>query len=152
TSAGAKDAFLRKYDASGALIWTRQFGTSGVDYVYNIAANSSGIFVVGYTDGTFAGETAAGGGDAFIRMYDTNGNVLWTRQYGSSAYDAAFNAVADANGVYIGGETIGTLPGQSSAGYIDGWFRRYDNSGNAGVTRQFGSAGHDSVFGMAISG
>src|SRR5690348_132885 len=30
-SAGQDDAFLRKYDFGGAVAWTRQFGTAGVE-------------------------------------------------------------------------------------------------------------------------
>src|SRR5713101_2110893 len=35
TSAGANDAFVRKYDPFGNVIWTRQFGTPSDDFAYD---------------------------------------------------------------------------------------------------------------------
>ncbi|MGH2829641.1 MAG: SBBP repeat-containing protein, partial [Actinomycetota bacterium] len=66
TSSGFGDAYLRRYDASGAVIWTRQFGTPNHDYALGVAVDGPGnVYVSGYTDGTLPGQTASGGGDAF---------------------------------------------------------------------------------------
>jgi len=37
TSAGAEDAFIRKYDASGNVLWTRQFGGDSYDGASGVA-------------------------------------------------------------------------------------------------------------------
>lgn len=152
TNLGLRDVFLRKYDSTGALVWTRQFGTTQQDHAFGIAASATTIYVVGYTEGAFPGQSAFGGGDAFLQAYDTSGNVLWTRQFGSSAGDLVYGVAVDASGVYVVGETIGTLPTQSSAGYIDAFLSRFDLNGNVVWHRQFGSAnaGHDSAFGVTI--
>ena len=75
--AGATDAFVRKYNTSGSVLWTQQFGTSANDYAISIATDSTGVYVTGHTFGGLSG-TNAGETDAFVRKYSTSGSVLWT--------------------------------------------------------------------------
>ena len=49
------DVFLRKYDADGNEVWTRQYGSSSYDYGYGISVDASGVYVTGYTDGVLPG-------------------------------------------------------------------------------------------------
>ncbi len=65
-NAGSTDTFVSKYDAAGLLQWTRQFGTSGTDEGYGVAADKLGnVFVAGFTYGNLGGRNA-GGPDAYI--------------------------------------------------------------------------------------
>jgi hypothetical protein len=139
TSAGAADVFVRKYDHSGAELWTRQFGTTSTDCAYGISANATGLFVAGCTDGTLPGQTIAGSADVFVRKYAHSGAELWTRQFGSASIEEARGISVDATGVYVVGETSGTLPGQTIAGSADVFVRKYAHSGAELWTRQFGS-------------
>jgi hypothetical protein len=67
SSAGGADAFVRKYDAAGAEVWTRQFGTASGDFAYSVSVGSDGsVLVAGNTDGTLPGQSSAGSGDAFV--------------------------------------------------------------------------------------
>ena len=43
----------------------------------------------GRTAGTLPGQTWVVGSDAFVRKYSANGEVLWTRQFGTSGWDVA---------------------------------------------------------------
>src|SRR5262249_54190957 len=150
TSAGGDDAFVRKYDTAGNELWTRQFGTPGSDQVTGVAADAAGVYLSGFASGTLPGQTGAGGQDAFVRHYDADGNVLWTSQFGTASMDSATGIVVDASGVYVSGFTGGTLTGQTSAGDDDAFLRKYDASGTALWTRQFGSGGADQATGVAI--
>lgn len=152
TPVGGSDAFLVKYDTNGNSLWTRQFGTSADETAYSVAAGSSGVYLAGYTDGSFPGYTNAGLGDAFLGKYDANGNPVWTpRQLGTPGEDIAFGVAVDASGAYITGYVWGTLPGQTSAGSYDAFLRKYDNSGNILWTRQFGTSSPDVARGVAVS-
>ena len=73
-SAGDKDAFVRKVDADGNEVWTRQFGTADWDFGSNVEANASGVYVVGTTDGGFPGQTDRRRSDAFLRKYEPGGS------------------------------------------------------------------------------
>src|SRR2546426_601997 len=119
TSLGSVDAFVRKYNVDGNVSnvsWTHQFGTSGYDYASGLAVDATGVYVAGTTSGSFPGETLQGSTDAFVRKYDARGEVLWTRQFGTSAYAAALAVAADATGVDVTGLVGRPFPGAASAG------------------------------------
>src|SRR3989338_2968921 len=78
------------------LQWLRQFGSAGPAFDQAQAVDSDGsLYVAGHTDGTFPGEAAAGGFDAFVRKHDPDGALLWTRQFGTSATELVFCVAAD---------------------------------------------------------
>ena len=83
TTAGNSDAFVRKYSPSGDLMWTRQFGTAVDDLISGVAVHSSGVYVVGYTNGTFPGAPNGSGADVYIaKLAPETGNLVWVRQFG----------------------------------------------------------------------
>ena len=77
------------------MIWTRQFGTSALDVAVDVFVGSSGVYVAGVTTGALPGQSASGFSDAFVRKYDTSGTEVWTRQFGTSAFDADERGVGD---------------------------------------------------------
>ena len=149
--------FLRAYDSAGNEVWSRQISANATGLlqgVFGVAADASGVYVVGAIAGALPGQTNVGGIDAFIRKYDTAGNEVWTRQFGtSSSLDTARGVAVDATGVYVVG-TVFTppLPGQPVTGVMDAYIRKYDPAGNQLWTRQFGSAGSDQAFGVSADG
>ncbi len=149
TNLGSQDVYLARYDGAGALQWVRQFGTAALDQAWSVAADAGGVYVAGSTRGVLPGQTSAGGFDAFVRKYDTAGNELWTRQFGTSATDQAVGIAVDPSGVYVAGSTGGVLPGQAGSGDQDVFVRKYDAAGNELWTRQFGSAFPDQAGGIA---
>ncbi len=140
-SAGSWDAFVRRYDPNGKEIWARQFGTPDEDRARGVAVDSAGnIYIVGETGGSLPGQASAGKSDAFVRKYDPNGTEVWTRQFGTPDEDTAAGVAVDSAGnIYIAGDTLGSLPGQTSAGSYDVFVRRYDPNGKEIWTRQFGT-------------
>jgi Ca2+-binding RTX toxin-like protein len=76
--------------------------------------------------------------------------VEWTRQFGTSSDDRGLGVAVDSGGAYLVGDTMGALPGQSSAGGGDVFVRKYDLNGNEQWTRQFGTTSHDSGQDMAM--
>jgi hypothetical protein len=148
-SGGGVDAFVRKYDASGTEVWTRQFGTSGMDYANGVATDSTGIYIAGYTSGTFPGQSSTVGWGAFVRKYDASGTEVWTRQFGTSISAFAYGVATDSTGIYVVGHANGALPGQSPVGSSDAFVRKYDASGTEVWTRQFGTSNNDRTYGVA---
>lgn len=144
------DAFLRKYDANGILLWDRQIGTASFDYGNAVGVDESAVYVAGHTGGNLEGGESTGSVDAYLRKYDSSSNVLWTRQFGSSDFDTALAVALDASGTYVAGRTEGTLPGETSAGSVDAFLRKYDPTGNVSWTRQFGTSAADWADGLAV--
>ncbi|MBI4311362.1 MAG: SBBP repeat-containing protein, partial [Chloroflexi bacterium] len=115
-----------------------------------VAVDSSGVYVVGITDGALPGQTSGGGRDAFVRKYDGSGTEQWTRQFGTASDDEAYAVAVDSSGVYVAGHTFGALPGQTNAGSLDAFVRKYDAGGGELWTHQFGTASYDEAHGVAV--
>jgi hypothetical protein len=148
---GQWDGFVRRHNANGSIAWTRQFGRSGNEFVTGIAAHDSGVYVVGHADDRYAGRHK-GYQDAFITKFDHDGNVIWSRQFGTSDPDYATSvAVLDSPygaRIIVGGATAGALAGPNQ-GVWDGFVRAYDEAGVIRWTRQFGTEGDDRVLGVS---
>ncbi|MBN2724369.1 MAG: SBBP repeat-containing protein, partial [Deltaproteobacteria bacterium] len=121
TSAGSSDAFLTKFDSSENKVWTKQWGTSSGDFANSVAVDPSGnLYVAGFTAGSLDGNTSASGGDAFLTKFDSSGNKVWTKQWGTSSGDGANSVAMDNNGnIIIAGYTESSFPGYTNAGDID---------------------------------
>jgi hypothetical protein len=147
TSLGGMDGFLQKVDASGAEVWTLQFGTSRDDSIFGLAASATGVYVAGATTGTFPGQAKVGGSDGFLQKYDFDGNELWTVQFGTPEFDSPSGVVVGATGEFVVGSTLGAFPGQTNLGADDAFLTRFDPAGNQDWTVQFGS--HRSDIGIS---
>jgi hypothetical protein len=145
------DAFIRRYDANGTEVWTRQFGTTDNERASGVATDSTGIYVTGTTQGALG--TPLGGRDGFLRKYDAGGNALWTRQFGTDTTDDIYAVAAGAQGVYVAGDTSGVFPGQTKVpnGLYDAFLIKYDVSGNQQWVREFGTKYEDWALGLAVT-
>jgi hypothetical protein len=123
TNFGDFDAFLRKYDANGNELWTREFGSPAEDEVFSVSAGANSVYVGGRTAGALPGQTHSDPFtfDAFVRAYDFNGSELWTGQFNSSNEHAA-GLAPFANGVFVA--------------YVAG-LSEYDLNGNGIALSQF---------------
>jgi hypothetical protein len=150
-NAGGRDVFLARYDSVGERLWILQFGTRGYDQVYALAPDGAGgVMVAGMTEGSLAGH--AGRDDAYLARYDSAGNRLWIRQFGTSVDDSARALAPDgAGGAIVTGFTHGSLGGPSAGG-SDAFVARYDGAGNQLWVRQIGTSGLDKGQGAAPDG
>jgi hypothetical protein len=126
TRSGTADLFVRKYDADGNQLWTRQFGTTEYDQARGMSVHGGGVYVAGWTLGTVPGQAAQGLHDALIAAFTTAGEQIWMRQLGSSNLDDPFGISVNPSGIYLAGLTGGMLPGQKNAGNVDVFVTRLD--------------------------
>lgn len=151
-NAGANDAFITRYDAQGNRVWTRQFGTTADDSVLAVAVDAAGnVYAAGETRGSLSGANS-GLADGFVRSYDPQGNVRWTRQLGSAVSDTASGVTVTATGeVTVCGYTAGAFAGATNAGGTDIFVARLAVADGADLLApaQFGGAGND--FANAVS-
>ena len=107
TGVGASGPFLSRYDTLGNRIWTR---TSIAGWIKQLAVDADGIYLAGVTDRALAGQCAAGSSDAFAKRFDSNGNEVWTRQFGTQYLEDVTGIVVDAGNVFVaGGEFVGSV-------------------------------------------
>ena len=124
---------------------TVQFGTSSYDFGRDIATDSDGnIYVTGYTGGEFSSYINAGDVDIFVAKYNSSGTKQWTQQLGTFHEDYARGIATDSSGnVYVTGETLGGLDGNTSAGFYDLYVVKYDSGGVKQWTQQLGTSNFD---------
>jgi len=132
------DAFISKVNSNGNTLWTRQIGGTNIDIANGVTVDSSGnIYIVGATENSLGGNTYAGGGsDAFFAKYDTNGNQIWIRQFGTTNYDMFSKVATDSSGNFyaVGWTGSGSGPYYSTA---DALIVKWDSNGNQLWSRQF---------------
>ncbi len=180
TNQGELDAWVAKYNSSGALQWKRQLGTQAEDSSQGIALTKDGkhIYLTGYTgdklgepfkgdpyelgysnvtwaaihgDKSGLGGTYYGSADAWVAQYDSNGNLVWKRQLGTPQYEYASGAATDNLGnVYITGSTRGKLGGNHMGGE-DIWVAKYNSNGALQWKQQLGTTGEDVSNGIAVN-
>eukprot|EP01031_Cornospumella_fuschlensis_P033875 gene33875-40986_t len=95
TNQGSDDILLIKYTSGGSRSWTRMVGTSGGDVGNGVSIDSStgDVYVAGYAASSLHGQSSAGSTDVALIRFASNGTRVWTRLFGSSAWDQA-NAVS----------------------------------------------------------
>ncbi|TVQ22202.1 MAG: hypothetical protein EA367_04520 [Leptolyngbya sp. DLM2.Bin15] len=145
------DAFIAKYSANGTQLWFNTLDSGSTDTARRLAVDSAGnVYTVGQTQGTLPGQTSAGGTDAWIVKYDTNGNQQWLNQFGTSSLDEAQAIALDAAGnVYVTGETEGSLFGTHQGG-SDAWIVKYSSSGREIASLQIGTAANEETYGITV--
>lgn len=136
-----KDAFITKLDsATGDTIWSRRYGgAAGDEWFYHILQTpDNGYLAAGYTT-TFG----QGGRDIYLVKTDANGNLMWSKTYGTAQDEYAFGhcleATSDGGFVLTGQEGTGA-PGKKgifllkidATGNIQ-WAKVYDGEWAHGV-------------------
>ena len=127
---GGYDAFILKFNSSGARIWATYYGGSGFERGNGICTDNSGnLYVTGKTASsnfptqTLTGaynQTTYGGGnyDAFILKFNNSGARIWATYYGGSGTDGGWVICTDNSGnLYVtGGTTSSNFPTQTLTG------------------------------------
>jgi hypothetical protein len=167
TPAGLSDVFVCKFGSDGALVWAKQFGGNANDFMHGLAVDADGNV---YTVGEFAGTadfdpgtgtlnfTPLGSVEAFISKLDTNGNLVWARQFEATDTVQGFGIAVDKNqNVYTTGsfsESADFDPGISdevltAVAQTDAFAVKLDADGDFAWAKRFGGDGDE--FGVAIA-
>jgi hypothetical protein len=152
TNLGGSDAFVTKFDASGARL-TVFLGGAGNDSAYAVTTAADGsVYVAGGTTGSFDGQTNLGGSDAFLTKFNEAGVQQWTRFAGGAGSDTARSVALGTDGsVYVAGVTTGSFDGQTHQGNDDAFVTKFSASGVRQWTRLLGGTGYDEAYSVAVS-
>lgn len=169
TSAGGRDVFVQKLDPFGTFVWAKNFGTPSDDQGKSIAINSFGDVITtgdyeGSGDfdpgpGSFVMNSILGLGDVFIHKLSSTGNFMWAKSFGGNSYDSGNSLAIDAAGnIYTVGSFSGSIdldPSPaldiwSSAGGVDAFIQKLDNSGNYIWGETFGGTDTDMIRSIAV--
>ena len=167
TSAGNLDVFVVKLDSSGALLWARQVGSTGLDSAEGIATDPAGnIYAVGLFNGTVDFDpgvdnfplNSSGLSDAFILKLDSSGGFSWARRVGGTGSDRAIAVALDGQTPTFVGSFSGTGdfdPGAgahnlTASGPTDVFVCRLTVAGIFDWARQLGGSSTESVYDVAV--
>jgi hypothetical protein len=133
--AGGYDFYVVKFDASGALQWTKTIGGTGSDYARSIIQTTDGGYAVaGYTT-----SFGAGNYDAYIVKLNAAGALQWTRTIGGTGDDRAYSVIQTTDGGYI---TAG-YTSSFGAGSWDFYFVKLDAAGVIQWTKTVGGSSNE---------
>jgi hypothetical protein len=164
------DAFVTKFDRTGAIVYSTFVGGSAFDSGNGIAVDGEGAaYVAGFTGSTNFPTTAGshdpthnGGSEAFVLKLSPDGSVLEYASYlgaGGFAFDGANGiAVDDEGSAYVtgfaGGATFPSTPGahdETHNGRNDVYVTKLEPSGSALAYSTFlGGSGSDTGNGIAV--
>ncbi len=171
SSNGGSDAFLSKFNTSGAFSWAGSWGGTDASYgdeSHGMGFESGGdIVVMGRFFGTnvdfdpdAAGTTfksSLGGSDAFMVWFDYTGDFRGVWTWGGTGYDSAESIMMGAGGYYTAGYFEGTNvdfdPGagtdlKSSSGSSDAFLCRFNGLLVYQWARTWGGTSYDTAMGL----
>ena len=132
------DAFLSKYDAAGNLLWRSTLRNDFDERFVTVSSDQIGnIFIAGQTWGGIVTPNPIRLPDVFVAKYNTLGDLIWLREFGSDDYEdeaAAVSADGLGNAYVVG--LLDAEDGFVSKFDSDGvqlWTARLDNAHSAGV-------------------
>jgi hypothetical protein len=135
--------FTNYVDSQTNFIYGKQFGSDKDGVAYNPVTDKHGnVYIAGDTKGAMAGRYF-GKTDGFVTKFDSVGNVIWTKQLGTSEDDQINWVTLDQSGnVYVTGYT-GGLISEKNFGKEDIMVAKFDSNGNIEWQKQFGSDSTD---------
>ncbi|RVX42561.1 S-formylglutathione hydrolase FrmB [Nonomuraea polychroma] len=90
---GDKDAIVARLTPAGELSWIRQYGGTGEDKAYGVAADATTLYVAGSATAALPGTSALGGLDGWLAAFAAaDGSRAWATTAGGSG-DDRLNAV-----------------------------------------------------------
>lgn len=158
---GDGDALVTRLDGTGAVLWSRQFGTTASDEATAVTTSDDGdAIVAGSTEGRTDGDVGGtlGQRDAWLARMDPSGNLRWLTQFGTPGRDTALAAGQGGdprrgNEVFVAaGSTDGATGTSANLGETDALVSAFDASGRQLWSLQLGSSGADSATGVVVDG
>lgn len=160
------DAFLAKFDASGALLWGTYYGGESIDWARCIAFDPTGyIYIAGLTQsmlnitGSGASNTVNGPQDGFVARFNQAGTFKWGMYYGGDSTDEVRSISCYQNGdLMLGGTTnsphgiaAGICYQASKGGKTDAFVGRLSSSGNKIWCTYLGGPENEEMSGVATN-
>ncbi len=143
---GNYDVLLARVSSGGTLLWTRTYGGSQNETASDLLTTADGGFLVmasaNSNDGDVTG--AHGGQDMWVLKVNGNGDLLWQRTFGGSAFELGILAQTTDAGYLLCGSTFsgdGNIEGHH--GQRDLWLAQINEQGDLVWQRCLGGSSED---------
>ncbi len=136
--------FLVKTDAFGDTLWTRNFWGAYYRYSSEVCQTSDhGYIVVGNNYNTSLGNNS----DLMLIKTDSTGNVLWSKTYGGTSFDAGTSIKLTMDGGYL----IAGITGSFGVYGSDVLLMKTDMNGNVIFAKTYGTGSEDYALSVSIT-
>ncbi len=151
---GNSDIWFVKLDASGRLVWQRNYGGPGFDTPKNLIQTVDGGYLLINTGQGAGGDITEsfGGDDAWAIKTDSEGVMEWQHSYGGLGMEDVRVIYPWQGGYVIGGSTTSAaINNITVAGYgnRDFWVFKIDQYGALDWNIKYGGSGDDYLFGFS---
>jgi hypothetical protein len=141
---GGFDIFVATYDASGGVVMSASYGSTGDESAYAVATdNNSEIYIAGYfsssalTFGSASLVKQSSSQDIYLAKLNSSGSALWANRNDGNLFSIPKTLTTDLAGyVYLGGYfqlpsmTFGSTT-LTNVGGLDGYLVKYTASGGS---------------------
>lgn len=147
---GSYDFWLVKLDTNGNRVWEKSYGGSGIDVSYDIERTDDNAYViVGHTFSTDQDIASNHGeSDVWLIKIDEDGELLWERTYGGSAFESANSVKQTIDGGYLiaGNSRSSDQDVDANNGENDLWIIKTDPEGVLEWQSSLGGTGIDFAY------
>ncbi|MBN8641266.1 MAG: SBBP repeat-containing protein [Flavobacteriales bacterium] len=172
TSPSGDDFYILKYNLNGEFQWAKQFGDpTRLDEVYDITIdNQNNIIITGLFSGLVDFDPNSGvtnlqsnnnSNDAFIAKYTNNGELIWTKSFGSTNTGIERgNAITvdNQNNIYATGSFSGLTDFDPSANTVNLspvgtrsiYILKLNSNGDFDFVKTIGAPGTEVVYDIAV--
>jgi hypothetical protein len=166
---GKDDGFLAAYDMTGAHLWSKRIGKDAQESILDLTWDGNGL--IGMAGYYLFGDTDLGGGslgaaagiDAFVGLFDADGQNLWSRKVSGPGTEFVQSIRRTTNGLVIAGSfdssvmvVSGGAAGDSTlanssagGGSNDVFVAQYSNAGALMWVTKIGGSAADSTTGTS---
>ena len=149
----ANSVFFTKFSTTGEKIWTKQWFNEGVGDVVSASLDKNGnIFVVGQAREPISGSQILGESDVFLAKFNSEGEQIWAKQWGSEKGDYPISVLINKLGdVFVIGDSWGDMGDDLNVENTGRMFMaKFQNDGEKLWIKQFGYYPDDSCYSSYI--
>jgi hypothetical protein len=138
---GQSDILAFKLDKNGNTQWIKTIGTPGKEWGNKAIIGTDGAILI--TGLSRTGDDISNT-DALLCKIDQNGNVLWSKTYGGTSFDAFYALVLSEDGGYVAaGTTSDNVGNATERKEHEIWIVKTDANGNAIWQKTFGGSSYE---------
>ncbi len=153
---GTSDIWIAKLNANGAILWSKCYGGTDYDQIYQILFSAGNGFTIcsmsSSNDGDISGQN--GIGDFWLVQCDSIGAIQWQQCYGGSSYDDLYMAQRTIDGGVVMTGSTSSFDGICSGhrpGFYDYLVVKVDSIGNFQWSKCLGGSEDDYAYGLCSS-
>lgn len=147
TNQGSSDFVIAKFDSNGNKVWMKTYGGSNSETLTDVKQTSDGGYVAVGNSYSLNGDVPGNKGsqDFIIAKFDSNGNKIWIKNYGSTGLDTMLSVVIASDGGFVAVGEAGAGNGDIPVlkGGTDAIAAKFDSSGNKVWIKNYGGSSTD---------